>query len=87
MSDDYGQTLENRLYNWKFRKACAFLEGESEEVKDTVRILSDLFGDCGWPDPITERIEEGWGQISWTNKNLTQLIRIIVALLQETRNH
>ena len=42
------EELINRLYNWKFKSAIKFLNGEDEYVKDVVNTLNNLFGNCGW---------------------------------------
>ena len=42
------QDLRGRLINGKFESALAYLEGESEEVKEIVMSLSNMFGSSGF---------------------------------------
>jgi len=52
------ENLKGRLFNWKFRQACNYLKGESEEVQKSVKSLAYLFEDCGWFDgAVADKIE------------------------------
>jgi len=41
--------LEGRLYNWKFRQALDYLDGQPPEVVHLVKVLADAYGNEGWP--------------------------------------
>jgi hypothetical protein len=47
--------LIDRLENWKFNTAAAYIEGEdnqrsrlNDELKEAIRLLSRLYGNSGW---------------------------------------
>jgi hypothetical protein len=42
--------LISRLFNYKFRTAQQYLEGEDEEVIEVVNALAETFDNCGWID-------------------------------------
>ncbi len=42
--------LVGRLYNWKFKQALAYLDGQPDEVGELVRVLAATFGSGGWED-------------------------------------
>lgn len=46
----YTEELISRIYNYKFRKALQFLDGQPEAISSVVRALADMFGDIGWGD-------------------------------------
>jgi len=42
------EKLVGRLANWKFKSALQHLEGQSDEVVETVKTLSTMFSNSGW---------------------------------------
>ena len=42
------EKLIRRLFNYKFRSAQKYLEGEDAEVVEVVNALADTFDNCGW---------------------------------------
>lgn len=44
------EKLISRLFNYKFKSAQKYLEGEDEDVVEVVNALADTFDNCGWID-------------------------------------
>lgn len=44
------ENLKGRLFNWKFKSALQYLEGQPDEVRELVEALANTVGNSGWED-------------------------------------
>lgn len=46
----HADRLISCLYNWKFRSALQYLEGQPDRVRELVEALANTVGNSGWED-------------------------------------